>query len=63
MTSAALPAARRVWPLVAAGVAIVAAVAVLGPRVGPIGTGTLIALAVAVLATRFALNTGRQTRL
>ena len=39
------------------------AIVVLAPRVGPIGTGTFIALVVAVLATRSALNTDRQTRL
>jgi hypothetical protein len=49
--------------LVAVGVAVVVAVLVLGPRVGPIGTGTMIALVVAVLATRYALQTNRETRL
>jgi hypothetical protein len=53
----------RMGRLVAVGAAIVVAVLVLGPRVGPIGTGTMIALVVAVLATRYALQTNRETRL
>ena len=54
---------NRVGVLAAAGAAIVLAILVLAPRVGPIGTGTLMALAVAVVATRTALKGDRPTRL
>jgi hypothetical protein len=53
----------RIGLLAAAGVAIVLAIVVLEPRVGPIGTGTLIALVVAVVATKIALKGDRPTRL
>jgi hypothetical protein len=53
----------RLGRLAAVGVAIVLAIVVLGPRVGAIGTGTMIALVVAVLATRYALQGNRETRL
>jgi hypothetical protein len=54
---------NRIGLLAAAGAAIVLAIVVLAPRVGPIGTGTLIALVVAVVATRTALKGDRPTRL
>jgi hypothetical protein len=53
----------RIGLLAAVGVAIVLAIVVLAPRVGPIGTGTLLALVVAVVATRLALKGDRPTRL
>ena len=53
----------RIGVLAAAGLGIVLAVVVLAPRVGPIGTGTMIALVVAVMATKKALEGDRQTRL
>ena len=53
----------RVGLLAAVGVAIVLAILLLAPRVGAIGTGTMIALVVAVLATRYALQGHRETRL
>lgn len=54
---------NRLGLLAAVGVAIVVAILVLAPRVGPIGTGTFLALGVAVLATRYALKGDRETRL
>ena len=54
---------NRIELLAAAGLAIVLAIVVLAPRVGPIGTGTLIALVVAVVATKIALKGDRPTRL
>ena len=53
----------RVGLLAAVGAAIVLAILLLAPRVGAIGTGTMIALVVAVLATRYALQGHRETRL
>jgi anaerobic C4-dicarboxylate transporter len=53
----------RIGLLAGAGAAIVVAIVVLTPRVGPIGTGTMIALVVAVVATRSALQGNRETRL
>jgi hypothetical protein len=53
----------RLGVLVAVGAAVILAIVVLGPRLGPIGTGTSIALVVAVLATRYALQGNRPTRL
>lgn len=42
--------------LVATGVLIVLAVVVMGPRLGPIGVGTFLALVVAVVATLFVVR-------
>jgi hypothetical protein len=53
----------RLGLLAVAGVAVVLAIVVLAPRVGPIGTGTLLALVVAVVATKTALKGDRPTRL
>jgi hypothetical protein len=53
----------RLGLMAVAGVGIVLAIVVLGPKVGPIGTGTLLALVVAVVATRTALKGDRPTRL
>lgn len=64
MTAAAGGTDRtRIGLLAGAGAAIVVAIVVLTPRVGPIGTGTMIALVVAVVATRSALQGNRETRL
>jgi len=49
--------------LVASGLGLIVVMAVLGPKVGPIGVGTFIALVVAVLATRSVLLGHRDTRL
>jgi hypothetical protein len=54
---------QRAGLLAAVGLGIVLAVVVLAPRVGAIGTGTMIAVVVAVLATRSALQGDRETRL
>jgi hypothetical protein len=54
---------NRIGLLAAAGAAIVLAIALLAPRVGAIGTGTMVALVVAVVATRLALQGNRETRL
>ncbi len=53
----------RLGLLAGVGVAVVLAILLLAPRVGAIGTGTMIALVVAVLATRYALQGHRETRL
>ncbi len=53
----------RAGLLAAVGVAIILVIVVLAPRVGPIGTGTFLALGVALLATRYALKGDRETRL
>jgi anaerobic C4-dicarboxylate transporter len=53
----------RLGLLAAVGLGVVLVVLVLGPRVGPIGTGTFLAVGVAVLATRYALKGDRETRL
>lgn len=45
------------------GVGLILVMALLAPRVGPIGVGTFIALVVAVVATRSALQGNRETRL
>ena len=42
---------------------LILVMALLGPKVGPIGVGTFIALVVAVLATRSALHGHRDKRL
>ena len=49
--------------LVASGVGVIVVMAVLAPKVGPIGVGTFIALVVAVLATKSALSGHRDKRL
>jgi hypothetical protein len=54
---------NRAGVILAVGVGIVLTIALVAPKVGAIGTGTLIALAVAVVATRVALQGNRQTRL
>lgn len=58
-----LSASSRSGLLVASGVGLIAVMALLAPRVGPIGVGTFIALVVAVLATRSALSGHRDKRL
>ena len=47
--------------LVAWGLGIIVVMALLAPKVGPIGVGTFIALVVAVVATRSALRGNRDT--
>ena len=49
--------------LVASGIGLIVVMALLGPKIGPIGVGTLIALVVAILATRSALHGHRDKRL
>mgnify|MGYP003622829315 CR=1 FL=1 len=49
--------------LVASGVGLIVVMALLAPKVGPIGVGTFIALVVAVLATRSVLSGHRDKRL
>ena len=49
--------------LVVSGVGLIVVMAMLGPKVGPIGVGTFIALTVAILATRSALAGHRDRRL
>lgn len=58
-----LSGSTRSGLLVACGLGLVVLIAVLAPKVGPIGVGTFIALAVAVLATRSALQGHRDKRL
>lgn len=58
-----LSAGARSGLLVVYGVGLILVMALLAPRVGPIGVGTFIALVVAVVATRSALQGNRETRL
>lgn len=44
--------------LVGAGLAVIAAIAVLAPRVGAVGVGTLLALLIAVTATLLVIRGG-----
>lgn len=53
----------RSLQLVASGIGLIIVMALLAPKVGPIGVGTFIALVVAVLATRSALSDHRDKRL
>ncbi len=63
MTAVADVDRSRLSVLAVVGLVIVVAILVLAPRVGAIGTGTFLALGVAVLATRYALKGDRETRL
>lgn len=58
-----LSGAARSGLLVASGLGLILVMAVLAPKVGPIGVGTFIALVVAVVATRSALSGHRDKRL
>lgn len=58
-----LSGSARSGLLVASGLGLILVMALLAPKVGPIGVGTFIALVVAILATRSALSGHRDKRL
>lgn len=68
MTTPLVPEATKPGPtrsvlLVVSGLLLIGVMGLLAPKIGPIGVGTLLALAVAVVATRSALNGHRDRRL
>jgi len=58
-----LSGSARSGLLVGSGIGLIVVMALLAPKVGPIGVGTFIALVVAVLATRSVLQGHRDKRL